>query len=183
MRLLVLAILMSGFGASAFAASAYKKSLTPAAAFKHAGTAKKNAYLSDGVFVGGKARNGSSLLAVRKAFSAKAQLERVIVDLGDKEAKPSGKEMSFFQVSLDSSKSRIVLDLAQLKLSKVSETQLKRIFAKSQYIKSVELTLDPEDKAATMVLNLNRPVRLEVFQLLTSGKPSRVVMDLTPRKG
>ncbi len=182
MRLLVIGILLAG-STNLGAATAYKKSLTPNLAFKQAASGKKNAYLNDGVFVGGKARGGSSLLGVRKAFSAKVGLERVIVDLGDKEAKPSGKAISFYQVALDSSKNRIVLDLAQLQLSKVSETQLKQIFAKSEYVKSVELTLDPEDKAATMVLNLKRPVRMEVFQLLTKDKPSRVVMDLVARKG
>lgn len=167
----------------AWAATPYKKTLSPQLSYKQSGLAKKNAYLNDGVFVGGRARGGTSLLGVRKAFSAKAELERVIVDLGDRDAKPSGKDISYFQVSLDSGKNRIVMDLAQLKLSKVTENQLKQIFANSPYVKSVELTLDPEDKAATMVLNLKRPVKLEVFQILAKNKPSRVVMDMVPRKG
>jgi hypothetical protein len=74
----------------------------------------------------------------------------------------------------------VVLDLAQLTTSNISEAQLKQTFKKSPFISSVELTLDPEDKAATMVLNLKRPMKLEVFELLAKGKPSRVVMDLTP---
>ena len=43
---------------------------------------------------------------------------------------------------------------------------------------SVSLTLDPEDKAGTMVLYLKKPARLEVFQLLSKKKPARVVLDL-----
>lgn len=153
---------------------------TAASSFKRTLTEKKNRYVTNGVFVGGKASDGVSLLGVRKAFSAKANLERVIVDLGDRRAQPSGKNISYYQVSLDSSKKRVVLDLAQLTTSNISEAQLKQTFKKSPYVSSAELTLDPEDKAATMVLNLKRPMKLEVFELLAKGKPSRVVMDLTP---
>lgn len=153
---------------------------TAASSFKRSLTEKKNRYMTDGVFVGGKARDGLSLLGVRKAFSAQAKLERVILDLGDRKAQPSGKEIGYYQASLDRSKKRVVVDLAQLTTSNISESQLKQIFKGSHYIESVELTLDPEDKAATMVLNLKAPMKMEVFELLASGKPSRVVVDLTP---
>ena len=171
MRLLVLTALLS-LGTQAFGASPFKRSLTQ----------KNNSYLQDGVFIGGTAGNGASLLGVRRSFSAKAAIERVIVDLGDGEGKPAGKRISYFQASVDAENNRVVLDLAQLKLSLVSEQKLKEIFKKSPFVASVELTLDPEDKAATMVLNLRRPMRLEVFELLNSKKPGRVVMDLSPAR-
>ena len=57
---------------------------------------------------------------MRRAFSAKAALERVIVELGDGEGKPSGKKLSYFQASVDATQNRVVLDLAQLKLSLIS---------------------------------------------------------------
>jgi hypothetical protein len=100
------------------------------------------------------------------------------VALGDKDAKPLVEELSYFQASLDASNLRVVLDISQLRLSKVSEQQVQRLFKKSHYVSSVDLTLDPEDKAATMVIHLKRPMRLEVFQM---SKPARIVIDLTPR--
>jgi len=164
-------LMVAGFlGFQAFAASPYKQSLTT----------KSNSYVKDGVFTGGKAGQGSSLLGVRRTFSDKARVERVIVDLGDHEAKPAGRNPGYFQVAMDSKNNRVVMDLSQLRFSKVTEQQLKSIFAKSPYVSSVSLTLDPEDRAATMVLKLKRPMRLEVFQLLDNKKPGRVVMDLTP---
>ncbi len=45
--------------------------------FKQTLTVKQNAYLSDGVFVGGKAGAGATLLGVRRAFSKGAHLERL----------------------------------------------------------------------------------------------------------
>lgn len=159
--------------AGSMAASPYKQSLTQ----------KKNLYVKDGVFIGGKAGEGSSLLGVRRAFSGKAKLERVIVDLGDHEAKPAGKDIGYFQVSMDQKNNRVVVDIPQFRYSKVSEAALKNLFRKSAYVAEASLTLDPEDKAATMVLKLKKPMKLEVFELLDKSKPGRVVMDLTPRKG
>lgn len=157
---------------SGWAASAYKNSLD----------GKHNAYLKQGVFTGGQAGQGASLLAVRKSYSAKLNLERIIFDMGDREAKPAGKALGYFQATIDGTNKRIVLDISQLRLSRVSETQVERLFRKDPYVASVSLTLDPEDKAGTLVLNLKRPMKLEVFQLRKAKKAGRIVMDLTPLK-
>lgn len=151
-----------------------------ATAYKHSLSGKKNAYLKDGVITGGVAGTGTSLLNVRRAFSAKAELERLIISLGDKEAKPLKGEPTYFQAAMDASNNRMVLDITQLKLSKVSEQQVQRLFKSSPYVSSVSFTLDPEDKAASMVVNLKRPMKLEVFRL---SKPARIVLDLKPLKG
>lgn len=154
----------------AFAVSPYKRTLA----------VKKNAYTTDGVFIGGKSGKGSSILGVRRTHSRKAKIERVIVDLGDENLRNAGKSMPFFQVSMDKATNRVILDLAQMRMSKVTEAQLRNMFAKSPYVKDASLTFDPEDKAATMVLSLRQPMRLEVFQLVNKKKPARVVMDLIP---
>ena len=153
------------------AATPFKKSLAE----------KQNSFLNHGVFTGGEAGQGSSLLAVRHQFSMKTGFERVMVELGDQNAKPAGRKMGFFQASLDSVQQRLVLNISQLRLSKVSEQQVQRLFKRSPLVRSVEFTLDPEDKMATMVLNLKKPAKLEVFQQLADGKPARIVMDLNPK--
>ncbi len=156
----------------AFASSPFKQSLTQ----------KTNVYVKDGLFIGGVAGQGASLLNVRRSFSKAANLERVIVDLGDKDAKPSGKNMSYFQASMDSAHTRVILDLAQLRMTMVSEQRVRQAFKNSPFVASVEFTLDPEDKAGTIILNLKQPMQLEVFELLAAKKPARVVMDLKPIK-
>lgn len=169
MRVFSLVVLAALFlPGTVWSASPYKKTLS----------VKKNLYVRDGVFIGGEAGRGSSLLGMRRTFSPKLAIERVVMDLGDHEAKPRGE--GYFQISVDAKMNRIVVDLAQLKLSRVSEAQLRNLFMKSAYVSSVSMTLDPEDQAATMVLDLKRPVRLEVFQLLAKDKPARVVMDIRP---
>jgi hypothetical protein len=161
-----------------FAALAPAWAATP---YKQSPTGKKNLYTPDGVFTGGKASGGTSLLNVRRAFSAKARIERVTLDIGDKDAKPAGKIMGYFQVSLDSKDNRIVVDLTQLKASRVSEAAVQNLFRKSEYVASAGLTLDPEDKAGSLVLNLKRPAKLEVFQILKDREPGKIVLDITPR--
>jgi hypothetical protein len=153
-----------------FAASPYKRSLD----------VKRDEYIRDGVFIGGKAGTGTSLLGLRRTYSSSLNTERIIVDLGDKEAKPSGTQIGYFQVSLDAGHKRVVLDLAQLMISKINERQIQETFQKSPYVKSAELTLDPEDHAATLVLYLKQPMKLEVFQLRKEKKPGRVIIDLKP---
>lgn len=149
--------------------------------YKQTLNVKKNNYAVDGVFIGGKAGTGSSLLNVRRIFSPKAQLERVVIDLGDEKAKPAGKNIGYFQVSLDAGENRAVIDLSQLKLSRVSEAAVQNLFRKSPFVQSVSLSLDPEDKAATMVLNFKKPMKLEVFQQLKSDQPGKIVIDLSPK--
>lgn len=157
-------------GPLAFAASPYKKSLS----------LKRNEYILDGVFIGGKAGTGTSLLGLRRTYSSKMQTERVIIDLGNKDAKPSGIQVGYFQVSMDGPNQRVILDLAQLMISKINERQIQETFQKSPFVKSAELTLDPEDHAGTLILNMKQPMKLEVFQIRKADKPARVVMDLKP---
>lgn len=170
MRGWILVLLATNLSFEAFAASPYKRSLAQ----------KNNTYVQDGVFIGGEANGGTSLLGLRRAFSRKIGLERVIVDIGNREAKPDAKDLGYFQVSLDAPRQRIVLDLTQLRISKVSEQQIQDTFKKSPFVRSAELTLDPEDQSASLVLNLKQPMKLEVFELRKRGKAARVVMDLKP---
>ncbi len=163
-------LMFAGAATGVHAMTPYKRTLT----------VKSNSYVKDGVFIGGRASTGSSLLAVRRSYSSKAKVERMIVDLGDHESKPAGLNPGYFQVSMDAANNRVVVDLAQLRYSKISESQLQNVFRRSPYVADATLTLDPEDKAGTMVLKLKRPMRLEVFQLKNKNKPGRVVIDLTP---
>lgn len=149
--------------------------------FKRTLEEKKNTYVTDGVFTGGKASPGGvSLLNVHRAFSKNSKIERVTFDLGDKNLKPLGMGMGYFQASLDPRTNRLELDIPQFNMTRVSEPQLRALFKKSEYIKTADMTLDPEDKSATIVLQLKQPMKLEVFQSLKDKTPARIVMDLAP---
>ena len=150
------------------AASQYKKALDK----------KLNAYTSDGVIIGGRAGLAYSLLNVRRDLSTKAGMERVILDLGDIDGKPLRGGVSYFQASVEKNPTRVVIDLAQVSRSAVTEAKLKKMFRKSPYIKSIELTADPEDRSATLVLYLNNTMGVEVFEMPSTKQASRIVVDL-----
>lgn len=154
---------------TSYADSPYKRTLS----------VKKHNYINDGTFTGGRAGSGISVLDVRRVYAAKLGVERVIVEIGDKDGKIGpADQFGYFQASVDSAQNRIVLDLAQLRMTEVTEQKLKTVFKKSAFIKSAEFTVDPEDKGATLVLNLKRPARLEAYRMVSKGKPARIILDM-----
>lgn len=158
----------SGFSSQASAASVFKSSLTE----------KSDKYASTGVFMGGRAGISQSLTAVRRTASTKVGMERVILDLAKADGKPF-TESGYFHVSVDESKSRVVIDIGQIMRTATTEQSLRKMFAKSPYVKSVDFTLDPQDSTGTIVLNLKTPMKAEVFQMPGNKKrTARLVIDL-----
>jgi hypothetical protein len=150
-----------------------------ASPFKRTLSVKKHNYIKDGTFTGGRAGAGVSVLDVRRVYAAKLGVERVIVEIGDKDGKIGpADQFGYFQASVDSTHNRIILDLAQLRMTDVTEQKLKTVFKKSAFVKSAEFTVDPEDKGATLVLNLKRPARLEAYRMVSNGKPARIILDM-----
>jgi hypothetical protein len=141
---------------------------------------KTNAYRADGVVIGGQAGNQSSLLRIRRAFFKNEKVERVVLDLGDQFGKPNAKSMAYFHVQNDPALNRIVIDLAQIKLTKVNATNLISTFQKSPNVKIATFLQDPEDSTLTLILTLNKPVEMEVFQSLQKG--GKLVMDLREKR-
>jgi len=139
---------------------------------------KVDAYVQDGVIIGGRAGQSYSLLNVRRDVSPKIGMERVILDIGDMDGKPLRGGVNYFQASVEKNPARIVLDLAQVNRSAVTEAKLKKTFLKSPYIKRVELMADPEDRSATMVLYLKESMGVEVFEMPSNKRASRIGIEL-----
>lgn len=154
------------------AASMYKQSLSQ----------KKNAYVRNGVFMGGRAEKMQTLMKVRRVHSTKVGMERVILDLGSEEFRPMA-ETGYFHVSVDGNNSRVVIQLSQMSKTLTNEAQIRKMFAKSANVKSVDFTVDPADSTGTVVLNLKRPMKTEVFALPGRKKQTaRLVLDMKPLK-
>lgn len=160
--------MLLGLSPAAGAASAFKKALD----------VKSGKYIDKGTVIGGEAGQGFSLIQVRTQVDPKKKVERVVLNLGDKDGNVLKGKPSFYQVNLEPERSRIVISLSQVSRSKVSQEELSRIFKKSPYVKSVQMVTDAESSSTNLVLNLKAPVRAEVFQMAEKGKPGRVVLDL-----
>jgi hypothetical protein len=142
---------------------------------------KKNKYIEQGIYSGGDAGVSHTLLTIRRHYSAKDKMERVVLDLGDEKGQPLKGRVSYHQVSIEPKQSRIVIDLAQIKSSGVSPEALENIFKKSPFIAKTSMTFDPTDGGVSIVLNTKRTAQIEVFQLPSLEKASRLVLDLKPK--
>jgi len=170
MRFVLLGAL--GVGIWARAATPFKSSLTL--------PVKKGVYIKEGLIQGGQAGPGVALTGVRRAFSPSVRMERLILDLGDSSGKPT-QHLGYFQASLDAGGRRAVMDISQLKLSQVSEAQIRGLFAKSPFVEGVDLVLDQQDLTGSLVLRFKRPMQMEVFHLKNPKATARVVMDFKPQ--
>ena len=171
MRLLITALVVSlcGWGFQAESASRYKKSLDK----------KVGSYISKGTFVGGRVSRGFTLLNVRRSFSKKKRMERVILDIGNLKGKPSMGEVSYYHVAVEPS--RVSIDLSQVARSGVDQQKMLRIFKKSPLVKRSEITYDPEDRTTSLVLKFKRPTMVEVFHVASPDTPGRIVLDMKPK--
>ncbi len=146
-----------------------------------ASNAKTNHYLQYGTIIGGETANGSrgySLLDVRRIFASKDKIERVLIDFGDGDGKPLKGTPGYYHVSIEKGQTRVVIDLSQMLGSNINQERIRQIFKASPFVKEARINYDPVDSNITLQLLLKKKVLLEVFQLPSKNKPSRVVIDL-----
>lgn len=159
-------------GTFVWAATPYKRGLDK----------KLNAYITEGVYTGGTITTPLSLLTVRRHYAKTAQVERVFLDLGDALGEPLKNGVGHYHVGIEKNPSRVVVDLNQVMRSGISEEQLRKSFEKSTYVKAVSLRFDPEEKVTTLVLDMKKPVGVEVVEMPSKTKASRLVVDIKPVK-
>lgn len=167
-QLIVFTAFLSSIGTPAFGASAFKRALE----------VKKNNYIEKGTVIGGKAGQSFSLLKVRSQANRKLGIERVVLNLGDEQGRLLKGRLSFFQVNVEPEKSRVVINLSQVAETQVSEGELKNAFKNSPFVRSAKLIPDLNGGEMSLVLQLKREAKAEVFQMVEKGKPGRLVVDL-----
>ena len=150
--------------------------------YKRALSTKTDQYVGQGVFTGGQAGPGFTLLNVRRENSKNQTLERVILDIGDREGKPLLNRLGYFHVSVEKEPSRVVIDLSQVLRSRVSEISLGKLFLKSPFVCRAEMSMEIGDNTAKIVLDTKVPVVAEVFEMPSKNKPSRIVIDIKKAK-
>jgi len=138
---------------------------------------KQNLYIDSGVFVGGRDHGPLTLLNVR--HSIKGKIERLVFDLGQKAPADGVERPGFFHISIQSQPQRIVMEFENVTEAKVTTGQIEKLFLKSPYLSKVALLQDFFHKDLTLEFPLRGPAQIEVFELVSTGKPGRIVVDVT----
>ncbi|MCB0349920.1 MAG: hypothetical protein KDD38_01980 [Bdellovibrionales bacterium] len=139
---------------------------------------KRHTYIEYGTISGGESGAAFTLLNVRRIFSAKDKIERILLDLGDAYGKPLKGQVSYFQAAIEKENPRVVIDLSQMLASGVNEEAIKKSFKASPFVKEAKINFDPLDSTITIQLLLKKNMKLEAFMLPSKDKASRIAIDL-----
>jgi hypothetical protein len=137
---------------------------------------KQNRYIEAGVFVGGHDHGPLSLIDVR--HSLQANMERLVFDVGQNVNDDSVERPGFFHIAIQDRPNRIVVDLENITKVKINAQQIASLFKKSPFFSKVSIYEDPFHQSLTLEFPLKVRAEMEVFELVTPGKPGRIVMDI-----
>lgn len=138
---------------------------------------KANRYVTAGVIVGGEHQRDLALIDLRRQYSKKSKLERLVFEMKPV-ALPSKGRAGFFHIHIMESGARVQMDIAGLSGAYRPLNELIQMLEKSPLIAKVEMVIDPEDRAASLTLQMKRPgMEVEAYELpsTTSG---RLVVDI-----
>lgn len=126
--------------------------------------------------IGGQAGTGFSLLKVQRLASPKKGIERLVFFIGTKEGFSLKGLPGYFNAQNQGKE--IVLDFAQMPVSKLTEKSLREILRGSLFIKGSKMTQDPLDQTLTMKLFLNKEIKMKVIQVKGQKETARLVVDI-----
>lgn len=132
---------------------------------------------STGNTFGGVAGSGFTLLDVRRTASAKKKMERVVIDIGDREGKKLLGRPGFYFAEYQKKNNRLILDFAQMPSSKINQAKLARILKNSKAVKTSRMSLDPMDNALNLSLDLRKNTKVKVYPVTGKKATSKVVLD------
>lgn len=142
---------------------------------------KGTKFLEGRLYKGGQAGFTQSLLGIERKNLKAANAERIRFVFGSDKGTKSNQPLGYFHVQHDVKNKRIVVDIAQLALTKVSEEQIRQSMLTSKAVSDVSFTTDPEDGSSTLVLSLKKPVSVRVAKQKTKFGPA-LALDLRLKK-
>ncbi|MBX2987489.1 MAG: hypothetical protein KF802_06300 [Bdellovibrionaceae bacterium] len=129
-----------------------------------------------GAVTGGLAGAGFSLVNVTLAKTQKK--ERVVIDLGDIKGAPVRGYPTYYHAELQNSPRRLVIDFSQTATVFIDEKELRQRLKGSTAIAGSSFVLDPTDQTLSLILDLKKNVKAQIFQVPGQKGTSRVVVDL-----
>lgn len=153
-------------------------SLTVSAAIpaKKAAPAPGKILSEAGAVAGGLAGSGFSLTNV--TLSKTPGKERLVIDLGDLNGAPIKGYPAYYHAEMQKNPHRLVIDFAQTPNAMVNEKTINDRLKASNKIQSTTILIDPTDQTLSLILELKKDARAQVFQVPGQKGTGRVVVDL-----
>ena len=128
---------------------------------------------------GGQAGTSFTILDVETELAKSNRLERVKVSLGNGAFQIQNGHPGYFNVENRPELKRVQIDFMQVLNTKVNEKAIRRVFAKSPFVKSSHLVFEPEGQTMSLILNLKKPANVRVFPIKgTNKKTASLYVDL-----
>jgi hypothetical protein len=141
--------------------------------------AREHLFFSSGILTGGRTPGReTSLLSVEKKTHRRQKRERIVLSIGDANGYPT-EYLSYFHVAVDKNPPRLVVDMTRMRKTAVSEKDLVARLKNSIFIRSLELTMDPEDHSTNLTLNLKAPIQVSVHERYSRREGTQLVLDLS----
>ncbi len=137
--------------------------------------------IQSGISVGGKSADEFSLLSVRAENTPDGKNERLVLAYGDRFGQPHRGEPGYFHVALDRDARRLVIDLAQVRKTKIDPQQLSKILKNSKFVASSEMTMDPQDGSTNITLTMKQSVQVKVATV--DADQGSLVLEILPSRG
>lgn len=127
--------------------------------------------------MGGFHQPDLNLLGIRFGIQQPLKSERLVIEVGS-ETPVEAARPGFFHASLQTSPRRLIVDLQEVRGNKVNLSELRKQISKSNFISEVRVFHDKRVPDMTLEFLLSKSVKFEVFELSSTGKPGRLVVDL-----
>lgn len=138
---------------------------------------KSERYLTTGLFVGGEHQRDVALMDIRRQYSSKAKLERIVLEMKSLAGANKGRA-SFFQVNVNAPSNRVQIDISGMSGAHLALNEISKLIEKSPLVAKAEFIIDPEDRSAMLNLQLKRTgLKIEAYEL-TGTDSGRLVIDL-----
>lgn len=140
-----------------------------------------NEITTEGVFRGGQAGAGFSLLDIKRVVSTSKKAERMIFEIGTHKGEKYSGQPGYFHAQLSKKPPELTIDFAQTVLTKFDSQKLIEIFKKSKLIKKTFMSTDSEDNSTNITMVFRRPVKARVYTLAPKDNSPKVVIDIMTR--
>lgn len=136
----------------------------------------KTILAGNAAIAGGVAGTGFSLRDFK--LTQVAGKERLIIDIADLTGSPLKGLPGYYHAELQKNPSRLVIDFAQTPNVFIDEKKINERLRSSKVVSRSAVLIDPTDQTLSLILDLKKTAKAQVYQVRGNKGTSRVVVDL-----